>query len=163
LRLEKTSVDLGALARSAVELYSEVAEAKSVTLAIDVADALPVLGDSTRLRQAIANLVDNAVKYTPGGGQVSVSATADGTEAVVTVKDTGPGIPDAEQPRVWERLYRGDASRSERGLGLGLSLVRVVVDAHEGRVTLANRPEGGAVFEMRLPREDGSEGSTRLL
>lgn len=154
LRLEKAAVDLGALARSAVELYTEVAEAKSVTLAIDVAGALPVLGDSTRLRQAIANLVDNAVKYTPAGGKVSVSAAADATEAVVTVKDTGPGVPDAEQPRVWERLYRGDASRSERGLGLGLSLVRVIVDAHDGRVTLANRPEGGAVFEMRLPRVD---------
>ena len=151
LRLEKTPTDLGALARSAVELYTEVAEAKSVTLAIDVASPLPILGESIRLRQAIANLVDNAVKYTPAGGQVRVSATAEGSESVVTVKDTGPGVPEAEHPRVWERLYRGDASRSERGLGLGLSLVRVIVEAHGGRVTLANRPEGGSVFEMRLP------------
>jgi signal transduction histidine kinase len=72
-------------------------------------------------------------------------------EAVLTVSDNGPGVPPADQPRIWERLYRGDASRSQRGLGLGLSLVRVIVEAHGGRVTQRNAPEGGAVFEVRLP------------
>lgn len=151
LKLEKTHCDLGSVARSAVELYTEVAEAKSVTLSADIKESLPVLGDSTRLRQAIANLVDNAVKYTPANGCVTVSVTAEGSEAVVKVKDTGPGVPESEQPRVWERLYRGDASRSERGLGLGLSLVRVIIEAHGGRVALSNAAEGGAVFELRMP------------
>jgi signal transduction histidine kinase len=151
LRLEKTACDLGALARDAVELYAEVAEAKPVTLSVDATVAAPVLADATRLRQAIANLVDNAVKYTPAGGRATVRVAVEGNDAVVTVIDTGPGVPAAEQARVWERLYRGDASRSQRGLGLGLSLVRVIVEAHGGKATVRNGAEGGAVFEVRLP------------
>ncbi|MEO7599434.1 MAG: HAMP domain-containing sensor histidine kinase, partial [Opitutus sp.] len=151
LRLDKAECDLAELARGAVDLYAEVAEAKPVTLTAEVAQPMPVLGDRIRLRQAIANLVDNAVKYTPPGGRAWVSAKTEGDEAVLTVGDTGPGVPEAEQPRVWERLYRGDSSRSERGLGLGLSLVRVIIEAHGGRVKLDNGPHGGAVFELRLP------------
>ena len=154
LRLEKTSTDLGLLARSAVDLYAEVAEAKSVAVSAEVADDLPVVADPTRMRQAIANLVDNAVKYTPAGGRVIVRAAADGDEVVLTVTDTGPGVPVAEHARVWERLYRGDSSRSERGLGLGLALVRVIVEAHGGRVALRNVPEGGAEFQLRLKRQE---------
>lgn len=164
LRLEKAECDLGALARDAVELYADVADAKSLTLTADVADPTPVLADATRLRQAIANLVDNAVKYTPAGGRIIVTVTqrnaesagagaegGAGQQAILTVSDTGPGVPVAEQPRVWERLYRGDASRSEHGLGLGLSLVRAIVEAHGGRVALRNASAGGAEFELRLP------------
>jgi signal transduction histidine kinase len=154
LRLTKAPCDLGAIAKSAAELYTEVAEAKSIRLEADIIARLPVLGDATRLRQAIANLVDNAVKYTPAGGTVKVMVTAEGADAVVTVEDTGPGVPADEQPRVWERLYRGDASRSERGLGLGLSLVRVIIEAHDGRVSLANGAHGGAVFQVRVPRSE---------
>ena len=150
LRLDKTRCDLGALARSAAGLYTEVAEAKAVALNITINDELPVMGDPTRLRQAIANLVDNAVKYTPAGGKVTLSAVANGADAVVTVSDTGPGVPAPEQARVWERLYRGDSSRSERGLGLGLALVRAIIEAHGGKVSLRNATEGGAVFELRL-------------
>ena len=156
LRLSKAPCDLGAIARSAAELYTEVAEAKSVRLETDITTELPVHGDATRLRQAIANLIDNAVKYTPVGGSVRVKVSSDDAQAVVTVEDTGPGVPEAEQPRVWERLYRGDASRSERGLGLGLSLVRVIIEAHGGGVKLTNGAEGGAVFEVRVPRTPGS-------
>jgi Signal transduction histidine kinase len=157
LKLERSGCDLGELARSAAELYEEVAEAKGVALKVEIGGAVPVLGDATRLRQAIANLVDNAVKYTPAGGAVSVRAGADGADAVVTVSDTGPGVPVAEQARVWERLYRGDWSRSERGLGLGLSMVRAIVEAHGGRVGLRNAAEGGAVFEVRLKAGDASK------
>ncbi len=151
LKLQKSGCDLSDLARNAAELYAEVAEAKPVALSIDVAGAVPIPADATRLRQAIANLVDNAVKYTPVGGRVTLRVRAVGDDAVLSVSDTGPGVPESEQPRVWERLYRGDASRSQRGLGLGLSLVRVIVEAHGGRVTVRNAPEGGAVFEMHLP------------
>ncbi|WP_148218057.1 sensor histidine kinase [Opitutus terrae] len=151
LRLEKTETDLAALARDAVELYADVADAKSVALSVEAAAAVPVLADATRLRQAIANLIDNAVKYTPAGGGVVVRVGPEADAAVLSVSDTGPGVPAAEQARVWERLYRGDASRSERGLGLGLSVVRAIVEAHGGRVALRNAPEAGAVFEVRLP------------
>jgi signal transduction histidine kinase len=150
LRLDRARCDLAELATSAADLYREVAEAKRVTLTVDGAST-PVLADRTRLRQAIANLVDNAVKYTPTGGRVTVRVAVEGTDAVLSVVDTGPGVPAAEQPRVWERLYRGDASRSERGLGLGLALVRAIVEAHGGRVSLQNAPDGGAVFALRLP------------
>ena len=158
LRLNKTACDAGELARSAVDLYAEVAEAKSVTLGVDASVAAPLLADATRLRQAIANLVDNAVKYTPAGGRATVCVTVEGNEAVLTVSDTGPGVPVAEQARVWERLYRGDASRTERGLGLGLSLVRVIVEAHGGRATVRNAEQGGAVFAVRLPLRATADG-----
>jgi signal transduction histidine kinase len=175
LKLDKAPTDLGTLARDAADLYAEVAEAKPVLLDVEVDGAVPVLADAVRLRQAIANLVDNAVKYTPAGGRVKVRAavaeagsdggrTTDdgglkteagrltmGREAVLTVSDTGPGVPPAEQSRIWERLYRGDSSRSQRGLGLGLSLVRVIVEAHGGRITQHNASTGGAVFELRQP------------
>jgi signal transduction histidine kinase len=151
LRLEKTSCDLGDLSRRAVELYTDVAEAKSITLNWQEGSSTPITADATRLRQAIANLVDNAIKYTPGGGRVSLRSFVRENTAVLEVRDTGPGIPLSEQPRIWERLYRGDQSRSQTGLGLGLSLVRAIVEAHHGQVLVRNAAEGGAIFELSLP------------
>lgn len=152
LKLERSPCDLAELARRAVELYTEVAEARGLALTFTASGPAPIAGDAVRLRQVAANLIDNACKYTPAGGRVEVRVAADGADAVLTVSDTGPGVPEAEQPRIWERLYRGDKSRSESGLGLGLSLVRAVVAAHGGRASVRNAPGGGAVFEVRLPR-----------
>jgi signal transduction histidine kinase len=103
------------------------------------------------MRQVLANLLDNAVKYTPEGGRVRIRARAHDGRAVLTVEDTGPGIPPDELPRVWERLYRGDRSRSTRGLGLGLSLVKAIVEAHGGSVDVSSVPGTGSRFEIRLP------------
>ena len=150
LKLEKTACDLGQLARSAGGLYDEIAVAKLISLRIETVDT-PVLADGTRLRQAVANLLDNAIKYTPEGGRVLVTTVRRGAEAVLTVKDSGPGVPASEQARIWERLYRGDQSRSQSGLGLGLSLVRAIVEAHGGRVAVRNAADGGAEFEIALP------------
>ncbi len=152
LKLKKEPCDLGQLARSAGGLYDEIAAAKGILLGIETADT-PVLADATRLRQAVANLIDNAIKYTPDGGRVVVTTERRDKEAVLVVKDSGPGVPEAEQARIWERLYRGDQSRSQSGLGLGLSLVRAIVEAHGGRVSVRNAPEGGAVFEVAMPLE----------
>lgn len=152
LKLEKTACDLGELARSAGGLYDEIAAAKQISLSIETVDT-PVQADATRLRQAVANLIDNAIKYTPEGGRVAVATTRRENQAVLTVSDSGPGVPEAEQTRIWERLYRGDQSRSQSGLGLGLSLVRAIVEAHGGRVSVRNAPSGGAVFEVTLPLE----------
>ncbi|MEO6163729.1 MAG: sensor histidine kinase, partial [Candidatus Binatia bacterium] len=107
--------------------------------------------DRTRLRQAVANLVDNAIKYTPSGGGVEIVATRAEREVLLSVRDSGIGIPADELPRIWDRLYRGDQSRSQRGLGLGLSLVKAVAQAHQGRVEASSNPGGGSVFSLALP------------
>jgi signal transduction histidine kinase len=152
LKLKKTACDLGELARSAGGLYDEIAAAKQISLSIETTDT-PVQADATRLRQAVANLIDNAIKYTPDGGRVVVATARRENQAVLTISDSGPGVPEAEQARIWERLYRGDQSRSQSGLGLGLSLVRAIVEAHGGGVSVRNAPSGGAVFEVTLPLE----------
>jgi Signal transduction histidine kinase len=152
LKLDRTRCDLGEIARSAGSLYEEVAAAKSIELRIETVDT-PVMADGTRVRQAVANLIDNALKYTPEGGGVTVTSESRDHEAVLTVRDTGPGVPEAEQARIWERLYRCDQSRSQSGLGLGLSMVRAIVEAHGGRVRVENAPTGGAIFELALPKE----------
>ena len=151
LRLERAPCDLAELARRAVDLYDEVAQAKGQMLTFAPGGAVPINGDAVRLRQVAANLVDNACKYTPAGWRIDVRVGVDGGRAVLTLSDNGPGVPESEQARIWERLYRGDKSRSEAGLGLGLSLVRAVVVAHGGEVAVRNAPAGGAVFEVRLP------------
>jgi signal transduction histidine kinase len=112
---------------------------------------LVVSGDRTRLEQVAANLIDNAVKYTPPGGRVDAEIVRDGPRALLRVRDTGAGIPANEIPRIWDRLFRGDTSRSERGLGLGLSLVKAIVEAHGGTVAVASDPGRGSTFTVSLP------------
>ena len=107
--------------------------------------------DANRIRQAFANLLDNALKYTPEGGSVTIFAARRGRGAVVRFRDTGIGIPEDEQGRIWDRLYRGDKSRSQRGLGLGLSVVKAVIEAHRGKATVQSQPGDGSEFTILLP------------
>ncbi len=151
VNLAREPVHLDRLLREVIELYEEVAEAKHISVTLDAADAV-VLGSRDRLRQAFANLLDNAIKYTNRNGAVSLRAFVDDGDVVVTVADTGVGIATEHLPRIWDRLYRADPSRSERGLGLGLSLVRAYVQAHGGTVTAASDPGRGSTFTVRLPR-----------
>ena len=151
LKLEKHDCDLSELTESAVDLYSDVADMKQIKLRFIKESQAPVFADPTRIRQAIANLIDNAVKYTPEGGSVDVLTAQRDDKAIFQVTDSGPGVPLEEQPRIWERLYRGDQSRSQSGLGLGLSVVRAIVQSHGGVVTVRNGANGGAVFELALP------------
>ncbi len=104
------------------------------------------------MRQVLANLLDNALKYTPEGGTVAIAVRNEPGRAVVSFHDTGIGIPAEEQDKIWARLYRGDKSRSQRGLGLGLSLVKAVAEAHGGQITVASKPGEGATFTVMLPR-----------
>jgi len=104
------------------------------------------------MRQVFANLLDNAVKYTPEGGSVTLSVRDGSDQAVVVFRDTGIGIPAEEQDKIWLRLYRGDKSRSQRGLGLGLSLVKAVVQAHGGKVTVSSQVDHGSEFTVSLPK-----------
>ncbi|MFT3781513.1 MAG: ATP-binding protein [Nibricoccus sp.] len=151
LRLDRTEEDLRTVVAQAADLYADVAEAKQISLKLEEGSAVPVFVDKVRLRQAVANLIDNAIKYTPDGGSVTLRVNSENGTAFLSVRDTGPGVPEAEQPRIWERLYRGDQSRSQTGLGLGLSLVKAIVDAHGGAVTMHNAPGGGSIFEVGLP------------
>jgi heavy metal sensor kinase len=139
------------LVQDAAELYEHMAEDKGIGLTLDVPPDLEMAGDRTRLRQVIANLLDNAIKYTQRSGHVAVSARPQKDAVAIEVSDDGPGIPRDEQSRIFDRLYRGDRSRSERGLGLGLSLVRAVVRAHGGEVSVRSTPGQGATFRIDLP------------
>jgi two-component system sensor histidine kinase MtrB len=158
----------GALAFEEVpvkELFSRIADRhgpairdRRITLDVCVTPPdLTVLGDGQRLEQALQNLAANALRHTPEGGRLSLAAedVADGTR--ITVRDTGPGIPPEHLPHVFERFYKADAARSATrmsGSGLGLSIVQAIVERHAGTVTATNAPDGGAVFEIRIPRPD---------
>jgi len=153
MKLERETLDAGRLLQGAAELYALVAEEKAIRLHTAVAPGLQVRADATRLRRVLANLVDNAVKYTPAGGEVWLEAEPRGARVAFLVSDNGPGVPPEERERIWQRLYRGDHSRSQRGLGLGLSVVKALTEAHGGTVTVGDRPGGGAVFTVELPAD----------
>jgi signal transduction histidine kinase len=112
--------------------------------------------DPLRVGQALGNLVDNAIKYTPPGGVVRAKGAKQGGEVLIAVSDTGIGIGPEELPRIWDRLYRGDRSRSQKGLGLGLSLVKAIVEAHKGEVKVSSEPGKGSVFTICLPLDQSS-------
>ena len=116
--------------------------------------------DPNRVRQVFANLLDNAIKYTPEGGRVTITTRNEPGQVVVLFRDTGIGIPAEEQDKIWARLYRGDKSRSQRGLGLGLSLVKAVVEAHDGKATVTSKPGEGAEFAVVLPKVTGEVPAT---
>src|SRR5947209_5581706 len=144
-------VELGSVAEEVVELFADVAEEKKITVTRDFAAPCEAVVDPARIRQVFANLLDNALKYTGEGGQINIQGHRDTTEVLVKFHDTGMGIPPEEQGKIWDRLYRGDKSRSQRGLGLGLSLVKAFVEAHHGRVEVASQPGEGSEFSVHLP------------
>jgi signal transduction histidine kinase len=152
MKLQREPVDLCQLLREVVELYEYVADERKVTVRTDLPTTCIAAVDRNRIRQAFANLLDNAIKYTPSGGSVTVSAQDGPDNAVVHFRDTGCGIPADEQDKIWARLYRGDKSRSERGLGLGLSLVKAIVEAHHGEVSVTSKNGEGSDFAVMLPK-----------
>jgi len=151
MRLEKEPVSVYELVTQAIELYQDVAEDKAIQIATAVLPELYFCADRNRMLQVLTNLLDNAIKYTASGGQVTITATRDDQHIVLTVTDTGVGILPEDLPHIWDRLYRGDTSRSQRGLGLGLSFVKAIVQAHLGEVTVSSQLGQGARFLLTLP------------
>ena len=137
-------------ARQVLETHALQAIERHIDLGLDETGPAPVIGDGTMLREMIVNLVDNALRYTPAGGTVTVKLAAIDRECVLTVTDTGPGIPAKEREQVFERFYR-IAGATEEGSGLGLAIVREVVENAGGRITLGDGAAGGLVVEVRLP------------
>ena len=152
MKLNVSEVNLAQLTGEIRELYEDTAEVAGVSLTASVPEDLMVRADRDRLRQALANLVDNAIKYTPRGGRVLVEASASQSAVEIRVSDTGAGISEQDLPRIFDRLYRGDQSRATRGLGLGLSLVRAYVEAQGGTVTVTSSPGKGSTFTITLTR-----------
>lgn len=151
LKLDIKPVNVGKLVEHVVELYGPVAEEKGILISTAVPQELTLSADRSRILQVLANLLDNAIKYTSRGGRVDITAALRAQQVVVTVTDTGIGIPSDDLEKIWERLYRGDKSRSQRGLGLGLSLVKAVVHAHQGSVDVVSDGAHGARFTVFLP------------
>jgi len=157
MRLHLGPTDMATLIAETVELYQYAAEEKGVTLTVAATGRFPVVADADRMRQVLANLLDNAVKYTPAGGSVAVVAGRVGGAVSVCVEDSGEGIGTDDIPRIFDRLYRADKSRSKRGLGLGLSLVRAVLYAHGGGIDVQSAPGAGSRFTFTLPAAKAGE------
>ena len=155
-RLRAEPVAVEDLFHRVADRHRPILRDRGVTLEYDIAEGTPrIRGDAARLEQALQNVAANAIRHTPSGGRVKLAAAAAPEGVLIAVRDTGAGIPDEHLPRVFDRFYKVDAARSgtdvPSGSGLGLSIVRAIIERHGGSVTARNAPEGGAVFELRLP------------
>lgn len=153
LKLELTEVELGELVAEVVQQSRLIDPEKGLKIAYTLDEPVAVTGDWLRLRQVFMNLLGNAVKYTPEGGEISVAVDATGGFARISVIDSGVGIPADDLPNIFERFYRVDKARNraDGGIGLGLSLTKTFVEAHGGRIEVVSEPDKGSVFTVYLP------------
>jgi two-component system phosphate regulon sensor histidine kinase PhoR len=153
VELHPEPVDLAALVAEAAGLLRTRSESKRVSIECSAGEEHPVVeADRASLLRAVSNLLDNAIKFSPDGGTVSVEVTEEGDLVRLSVHDDGPGITLAELPRVFERFYKGDQSRSQSGVGLGLAIVKHIARVHGGTAEATSEPGRGATFAIRLPR-----------
>jgi two-component system phosphate regulon sensor histidine kinase PhoR len=154
LEFETRRIPVTAFIESCIETAQPRARDKDLRLSVNQAERIPdIAGDRRRLTEVLQNLLDNAIQYTPSGGQIMVSAGVAGSEVVFTVSDTGIGIPQAEQPRIFERFYRADVARSREvgGTGLGLSIAKHLVEGHGGRIWVESEIGQGSQFHFSVP------------
>jgi signal transduction histidine kinase len=148
--LNRERVDLAALIREVAEAIEPLVQAKELTLAVETTGAITIDCNPIHVKRLAINLIDNAIKFTPRHGRVEIGAAASGGLAILRVADSGPGIPPADLPFIFDRFFRGK-TRAESGNGLGLSLCREIVRLHHGAITAANRDHGGCEFVVTLP------------
>jgi signal transduction histidine kinase len=151
MNLTKKDLNLRALLLPVYELYQMVGETKQIVIGFNIPEDIWINADPDRIGQVVANLLDNAVKFTEDRGRVEIEAGKENGFTVIRIRDNGPGIPGQDTERIFERLYRGDQSRSQKGLGLGLSLVKAIVAAHGGTISVASTHGKGSVFSLCLP------------
>jgi two-component system OmpR family sensor kinase len=153
LEVRRTQVQVRALLSESTDAFARRAGETHVTLRVQARPDLTVAVDPDRIRQAVDNLLDNAVRFSPEGSTVTVRGVAEGTDARIEVEDSGPGFPSDYLPKAFERFSRPDSGRGRRGggAGLGLAIVQAIAVAHGGKATAANWPEGGAVVGIELP------------
>jgi heavy metal sensor kinase len=152
-QFENKELDIAKVVQDACELFLPMAEIEGLTLNCDTLDRLITNGDIRMVQRMISNLIDNAVKYTPAGGKIEVTALSDGRQSIrISIKDSGRGISDKDLPHIFERFYRCDPSRSQTGTGLGLSFARAVARAHGGEITVTSVPNEGSTFTVTLPK-----------
>jgi len=156
---DRRKIDLAKLVREACELFMPVAEDAGIKMQLELPEVpLTMMADEARLQRMIANLLDNAIKFTERGGQVAVNARKKGYQIILTVADTGIGISERDMPHIFDRFYRSDRSRSSPGNGLGLAYARSLARAHGGDIRIESRPERGTKVVVMLP-----EGNRRFL
>ena len=148
---KKEQLNLSALTQDACELFEPVAESKFIDMTVTFEPVCQINGNRQNLQRMIANVLDNALKYTPENGKVDVKVETNEQSTVITITDNGIGIPTSDQPKIFDRFYRCDRSRSNDGCGLGLSFSRAVARTHGGDITLNSEPSKGTTFKISLP------------
>ena len=153
-RQPQREIDLVSIANGVAAELRPLAEAKDLTLSFVAPACAKLHGDPDQLHRLCFNLIENAIKYTPAGSPIDLSAIQDGAAVVIEVADRGPGLPPGDEQRIFEKFYRARAPQNGSGVGLGLTICRGMVEAHGGRIWAENRSGGGAVFRFTLPIED---------
>lgn len=152
LNLDIKQIDVSTLVEEVVELYRYIADEKNIVISTDCKENIHLMADEDRLKQILGNLLDNAVKYTPAGGRIDVEASQKAGQIFIVIKDTGIGIRQEDLAKIWDRFYRTEEGRTQRGLGLGLSIVKSLVELHGGHVDVASKPGSGTTFTLYLPQ-----------
>jgi signal transduction histidine kinase len=156
LEREMFTVHVDTIVSDVCKRYQDLAEAKSIDLSVDAGSGAHVIGNPEQVSRIIANLVENAIRYTPAHGSVRVSCLGDPVSVQVAVEDTGIGIPPEHLDRIFDRFWRGSATRTDGGSGLGLAIARALAERHGGRIVVASKPAFGSTFTISLPRRPPS-------